>query len=190
MAKKTYMTEALPCRYAWILKPDTKFKADGEYSIQLDITDASEQMYDILNEIQSELEAYHVSTISKTKKKWGMASIVTEDLDGKRWIKCKAKGLYPPRVYDGKNKRITDYSLIVGAGSIVKVAFGTYFWQVAVQKNVGVSLTLKAVQILDLKSAGETSMFDTVDDGFEFNETSGDVFNTSEDTGKPKKDDF
>ena len=75
-------------------------------------------------------------------------------------------------VVDAKRTPMTD-EIAVGNGSDVKVAFEPMSYMVSGTKKVGVSLRLKAVQVIELVEYGSpaASVFDE-EDGFTANATS------------------
>ena len=68
-----------------------------------------------------------------------------------------------PIVVDAKRKPL-DSSTAIGNGSVIKVAYEPISYMMASTKQVGVSLRLKGVQVIDLvEYGGGASMFDEED---------------------------
>lgn len=78
-----------------------------------------------------------------------------------------------PLVIDAKKQNLP-VDIAVWGGSTIRVQVEVYCWDAGGKK--GISLQPKIVQVIDLKTGGnttDTSAFDEVDDGYEVAETAG-----------------
>ena len=174
--------------WAKVFEPDTKFDPNGIYSIDLIIPETeAQELCEYLDGVVQQRFDEEVKAYPKKK-----ASLSTKppyepdyDEDGnetgnlKFRFKLKAKGQtrdgreyeQKPAVVDAKRKPMTD-EVAVGNGSVVKVAYEPIPYVMASTKQVGVSLRMKAVQIIDLVEfgGGAASIFDE-EDGFEAEES-------------------
>lgn len=163
-----------------VFEPDTKFIEDGEYSTQVIVSEADaaqvcEQLEALIdeefNKIVKDKPALK-ATLSKRP--------VTEpdiDQDGnatgnvvfksklKAKIRSKTGAVYnqKPNVVDAKRNPMTGIQL-VGNGSIVKIAVEPITYYMPSSKQVGVSLRLKAMQVIDLVEHGVPSADSLFDD--------------------------
>lgn len=166
--------------YTFLTRPDTKFKEEGEYRIQLTLTDEAfnEKLAGVLEaELAKSVEAAKADPKNKGKK-IREADLPVKYLDDgsvQLNIKCKAKVIgrkdgkvydLKPVLFDAKGSRIQGDPK-VGSGSVVKVAFEIRPYYTALV-GAGISLSLQAVQIIELKSyeGGSAS-------GFGFDEEEG-----------------
>tara|TARA_B110000503_G_scaffold38093_1_gene62507 strand:- start:17365 stop:17991 length:627 start_codon:yes stop_codon:yes gene_type:complete len=163
-----------------VFEPDTKFIEDGEYSTQVIVSEADaaqvcEQLEALIdeefNKIVKDKPALK-ATLSKRP--------VTEpdiDQDGnatgnvvfksklKAKIRSKTGAVYnqKPNVVDAKRNPMTGIQL-VGNGSLVKIAVEPITYYMPSSKQVGVSLRLKAMQVIDLVEHGVPSADSLFDD--------------------------
>lgn len=166
--------------YPKIEKPDTKFNADGVYSIDLDLDGpAAEELIGKLTKVAD--ESYAAECKAKGKKALKRSDMPWKMVDDGKTrfkFKLKAKGGsgekmwdQKPALFDAKGSPVKD--LNVGSGSIVKVAFDVvpYFTAMVGQ---GISLRLRAVQIIELRQFIAGDNFDA----FGFKATEGFVKET------------
>ena len=170
--------------WAKVFEPDTKFNPQGDYSINLqmpvaDSVKMSEQLESLVqvkfNEAV-EKDPRLKNTLTTQPVCQPVYDRDTGDDTGNVEFKFKLKakvqkkdGTYyeqQPAVVDAKRTPMTKETLI-GNGSKVKVAFEPIAYMMPATKKVGVSLRLKAVQVIDLVEYGNsaTSVFDE-EDGF------------------------
>ena len=151
-----------------LTKPDTKFNADGEYNVKLRIP--SEEAQDLIAALDTAYAAAQEEAKEKNpgKKIKAASQPYTEELDDQGnetgnilvSFKCKAKltddagNVRPnaPRLFDSKNKEFPKDQDIWG-GSTLRVAFKAIPYYTAMA-GAGVSLRLKAVQVIDLVAGG------------------------------------
>ena len=182
------MSKIIKGKALWskVFEPDTKFDANGVYSISVLVPELeAQEMCENLDKIVEERLATEVKEKPKLKE-----SLTTRkgyekatDKDGNETgeiefkVKLKAKvqskdgSTYTqkPIVVDAKRTPMSKESLI-GNGSTVKVAFEPFAYAMMSTKQVGVSLRLKGVQVIDLVEFGNAnSMFDE-EEGFTANQ--------------------
>lgn len=153
----THITPMGVASYPWVTKPDTKFNADGEYSISLTFRDDDAAITTLLNqELDKSLEKAKEENQGKKIKQ--ADSPVVENDDGTITLKFKLKAKVTPKngepfeqrpaLFDSKNKPL-GRDVKIGGGSKVKVAFEVIPFYTALV-GAGISLRLKAVQLIDL----------------------------------------
>jgi hypothetical protein len=161
--------------YPKIEKPDTKFDVNGVYSIDLDLSGAdAEELAAKLQKIAD--SAYAEECKSKGKKHLKRADMPWKQTeDGKTRFKFKLKAKagtgekqwdQKPALFDAKGNPVKD--LNVGSGSTVKVAFDVAPYFTAMVGH-GISLRLRAVQVLELRQYIAGDNFDA----FGFKATDG-----------------
>ena len=154
-----YTTPAGIAQYPYLTKPDTKFNPDGEYKISVEIPGAAAQ------DIVTFLDEQFAASVAKAKKdnpgkkiKEGDVPYSVDDDTGKVTVRFKLKAKVTPKqgdpfeqrpaLFDAKGKPIGADAKI-GGGSKVKVAYELIPYYTAIA-GAGVSLRLKAVQVIDL----------------------------------------
>jgi hypothetical protein len=170
-----YVSPSGKSGFSHIVKPNTRFKADGEFSIDLILEgQEAEDFKAKLDDLAKTAIASMIDNEKDAKKRKALQSYATytpykqntdkegEDIAGEWVFKFKnaAKGKRRDQttfevtipVVDAKKQPIPDVKL--GRGSTVKVAFEFFPYAAAATKTVGISLRLKAVQVLDLKTFG------------------------------------
>ena len=184
--------------YPYLTKPDTKFNPEGEYKVSLIVAgDDSSKIIALLTE-------KHKAAVAQVKKenagkrvKEGELPFIEND-DGTVTFKFKLKAKVIPKngspfeqkpaLFDAKGKPLTGEPK-VGGGSTIKVSYEVvpYYTTIA---GVGVSLRLKAVQIIELKEysgGGNAESYGFCEeDGFEAGEDDTPPFDTSDSTTADK----
>lgn len=141
--------------YPHLTKPDTKFVLDGVYKTGLyvegdDAINFKKQLQELVDKFVPTIEKKNVKRAELPVKK-------SEDRDGFVFnFKCKAKGTrsdgsiweQSPKIFDSQGNPFNTKKMIWG-GSVAKISFEpvTYYTDLI---GAGVSLRLKAVQILEL----------------------------------------
>ena len=181
MAKNILVLEGTAL-WAKVFEPDTKFNPLGDFSInlQMPVADAAVMSEKLESIVQAEFkEAIEKdprlkNTLSTQEVCQPVYDRDTGDDTGNVEFKFKLKakvqkrdGSYyeqQPAVLDSKKVPMSKDTLI-GNGSKVKVAFEPIPYVMASTKKVGVSLRLKAVQVIDLVEYGNSaaSVFDEED---------------------------
>ena len=154
-----YTTSVGVARYPHLSEPDTKFDEDGVYTTQLilDSSDA-EELENLIESAKNELAEEIRSQKPNTKFKEGASPVQDHDEDSNKRVvkfKLKAKGGkgsetwdQKPALFDSKAKPMKSDE-IIGGGSKIKVACEIIPYHTALA-GLGVSLRLKAVQVIDL----------------------------------------
>jgi hypothetical protein len=153
--------------YPKLNEPDTKFKPEGEYSVNLLVS--PEESNEFTAKVKEIVKNYYKEQCSLLKKKelklaelpikkdidkegndtgkirikFALAAKVKSRKSGKEWEQR-------PALFDSKNKPIDER---VGGGSTIRVAADVFPWYTPAL-GVGCSLRCRAVQVLDLKSPG------------------------------------
>ncbi len=154
-----YTTPAGIAQYPYLTKPDTKFNPDGEYKVSLVIPGANAQ------DLVTFLDEQHEANVAKVKKenagkriKEGEVPYVINEDTGEVTVRFKLKARVTPKsgdsfeqrpaLFDAKGKPLVDPK--IGGGSKLKIAYEVvpYFTAIA---GAGISLRMKAVQVIDLK---------------------------------------
>ena len=166
------------CEYPSLNKPDTKFVAEGVYKTGLylegkEAEDLKDQLQSIVDKFIATLDDKNVKRAELPLKK------PTDDRTGIVFnFKCKASGTrsdgskwkQTPKLFDASGKPFTTSQIIWG-GTVAKITFEpvTYFTNLI---GAGVSLRLKAVQVLDLVEGGSSAQTYgfTKEEGFVANE--------------------
>lgn len=161
--------------YPKIEKPDTKFDANGVYSVDLDLS--GEEADTLVAKLQKIADADYANECKakgkKSLKRADMPWKETDDGKTRFKFKLKAKGGtgdkqwdQKPALFDAKGNPVSD--LNVGSGSTIKVAFDCAPYFTAMVGH-GISLRLRAVQVLELREYIAGDNFDA----FGFKATDG-----------------
>mgnify|MGYP003632974378 FL=1 len=181
MAKNILVLEG-NALWAKVFEPDTKFNPLGDYSIniQMPVADAAAMSEQLEGIVQAKFnEAIKAdprlkNTLSTTDVCQPVFDRETGDDTGLVEFKFKLKakvqkrdGTYyeqQPAVLDAKKTPLSK-DVLIGNGSKVKVAFEPIPYVMSSTKKAGVSLRLKAVQVIDLVEYGSSasSVFDEED---------------------------
>lgn len=155
--------------YPRLTTPDTKFDKDGVYSVDLEMDPTDKEVVAFIDGLKKAAdEAYKATCESKGGKKLKRADLpIKETEDNMVRIKFKLKAKagneeksweQKPVLFDAQGTAIQT-APNVGSGSKVKVAFEVIPFFTAMV-GAGVSLRMKAVQILDLKEYTPGDNFD------------------------------
>ena len=188
--------------YPHLTKPDTKFNPDGEYKVSLIVAgDVASKAIDFLTE-------QHEAAVAKAKKENAGKRVKESELpfiendDGTVTFKFKLKAKVTPKkgdpfeqkpaLFDAKGKPLTGEPK-VGGGSTIKVCYEVVPYYTAIA-GAGVSLRLKAVQIIELKEysgGGNAESYGFCEeDGFEAGEDDTPTFAADEPTAGGEEADF
>jgi len=169
--------------WAKVFEPDTRYVPEGEYSIQVIMpeTEAAEVCEQLENMAQAKLaevvkEQPKLKNVLATRTPFDPETDEAGNLTGNVVFKTKMKARIKARdgrVYEQKpavvdaKRTPMDGSQLIGNGSLIKVAVEPAPYMMQSTKQVGVTLRLKAVQIINLVEYGKTvsSIFDE-EDGF------------------------
>ena len=145
--------------YPHLTKPDTKFNTEGEYKVSLIVSggDASKAIAFLTEQHKAAVSKAKKENAGKRVKESGLPFI--ENDDGTVTFKFKMKAKVTPKkgdpfeqkpaLFDAKGKPLTGEPK-VGGGSVIKVSYEVVPYYTAIA-GAGVSLRLKAVQIIELK---------------------------------------
>ncbi|MGY6517444.1 MAG: hypothetical protein ACXIUZ_01900 [Lysobacteraceae bacterium] len=154
-----------------LLEPDTKFNADGEYKadMRLEIDEAQ----GLIDKLEAIRDAYAEEIRKENKKyaRYNMADVVEiiEDDSGEEYARVRAKlkaivrvkktgksFTQKPDLFDAAGRPIKPASLSNGvwSGTRAKFALEVVPYAMDSSKLIGVSLRLKAVQIIELVAGG------------------------------------
>ncbi len=179
---KNIMKIAGTAMWAKVTEPDTKFNPDGDYTIniQMPVADAAPMSEKLESIVQAKF-AEAIKDDPRLKNTLTTQPVFqpvydrdtgddTGNVEFKFKLKAKVRkrdGTYyeqAPAVFDAKVKPM-DKSVLIGNGSKVKVAFEPIPYVMPSTKKAGVSLRLKAVQVIDLIEYGNSasSVFDEED---------------------------
>lgn len=174
-----YVSEVGIAIYPHLNKPDVRFNENGEYKVNLEIPEAKAKV--MINAIEKAIEKSISEAEAEVKgKKVKVAPKPYSVENGKAIFKFKMKATginrktkenfsQRPLIFDAKKNPIEPSSCQIWGGTKMKVAFqiGGYYTGLI---GAGVSLRLKAVQILELVEGKQTSMFKE-EDGYTNNST-------------------
>ena len=189
-----YVTPAGIAQYPYLSKPDTKFNPDGEYKLKLEIP--GDQAQDIVTFLDEQHEAAQAKAKKENpgkKIKPGNSPYEIDEDSGKVVVNFKLKAKVTPKngdpfeqrpaIFDAKGKPLQDVN--VGGGSKVKVAYEVVPYYTAIA-GAGVTLRMKAVQVIDLKEfsggAGADAFGFGEEDGYEAEDNSAAGNGFSEET--------
>ena len=172
---ETIITPKGTARYPWLNKADTKWHELGEYKVDLLIPKAdAEPLIKMIEEKFAQTKAMNKSKKDAPRPYF---ADVTEDGDetGMVVFKCKNKNRInsktgevwdrKPIIVDAKGKPCDPN---IGGGSKLRLKLELYGWSNAAL-GTGVSLQIKAVQIVELQEIVRTADFGEVE-GFEADE--------------------
>ena len=156
--------------YPWLSKPDTKFSETGDYKVNLVLT--KEKALPILKQIN---DVFLANLEEETKKAKGKEvkkanPPFAEELDeegkatGNIIIRFKSKAEYKPSLFDSKANAIEDVNVWSGSEIKVNGSIAPYYTSLI---GAGVSLRLRAVQIINLVEGGRSAS------GYGFEEQEG-----------------
>ena len=163
-----------------VFEPDTKFIEDGEYSTQVIVSEAdAAQVCEQLDALIDEEFNKIVKDKPALKATLSKRPVTEPDIDQdgnatgnvvfksklKAKIRSKTGAVYnqKPNVVDAKRNPMTGIQL-VGNGSLVNIAVEPITYYMPSSKQVGVSLRLKAMQVIDLVEHGVPSADSLFDD--------------------------
>ena len=177
--KENFKTPIAIAKWVTLGKPDTKYKAEGEYRVTLSLPKDAPETVKFL----AQLDAFYVVAVkavkdkllSDPKTKLKAKTLKTSnapykaDLDqegnetGNILVSFKAKAsgvkkdkspwVFKPGMFDAKGIPIAKETSVWG-GSKLRVSYQVSDYYVAASGEAGLSLKLQAVQILDLKTGG------------------------------------
>ena len=184
MSKKEDILHTPKGRFEWakLLEPDKKFKAEGEYSV--DVFFKEEEVENIIDLIKDAIKKRKEEEEKSGKKKTKLAPMPMEKIEGgeirlrfKQAAEVKSKTgeifNYTIPVYDNLNN---DWNpdVKIGNGSIGKIAFSIHSWAVG-SLGVGATLRLRAAQVIEHVTYDSRNASD-----FGFDEEEGEAHDSNE----------
>lgn len=184
-------------KWAKVFEPDTRFVPEGEYSVQVlvpevEAAEVCEQLDQMVQDKLSEVvkEQPKLKAVLSTRKAYEEELDDNGDPTGNLIFKTKMKARIKSRdgrVYEQKpavvdaKRTPMEGTTLVGNGSTIKVAVEPVSYMMPSTKQVGISMRLKAVQVINLVEYGNStsSIFDE-EDGYVASavakDNAGDVF--------------
>jgi hypothetical protein len=153
--KKTFTTNAGRASYAYITKPDTKYNAEGVWKTDLVIpTDEAKSLLDDIKTVAADEFG------PNAKVAWPYQT----DADTNE-VTFKLKTYYKPKVVDASGKLLAESDIPnIYGGSTIRAQGSIKPYNMNGKK--GISLTLGAVQIIELNSGQGGADFDAVEGGW------------------------
>ena len=166
--------------WPWLNEPDTRYDDNGVYTVQLRLD--AEEAAAFTAELKEKFKlGYEQQAKEQGKKKLKLAPMPWKDHEddqgnatGKVDFKFKMKAAYE---YEGKkidnrvlliDAKRNPVTAQIGSGSSIRCGFEPYVWYVP-SMGVGMTLRLKAVQVIDLVEFGKGGGTDD----FDFQEEEG-----------------
>jgi len=174
--------------FPYLTKPDTKFKADGEFRVELKLDPADVAKFTPI--IDEEIRKFREEDLGKCdvktrklREKYVLQSPIVELTDeegeatGEFKAKFKKNAIYRPKdkdpihrtvpICDAKGKIINAPPAIYG-GSVLRVAFAIGGYFVPSAKCYGATLYIEGVKLLELKTGGSfnSDVFGGEEEGF------------------------
>lgn len=170
-ARVLVTTPAAEAIWPKLHEPDTKWKAEGEYSVKMAFDPADEKVKPFLAHIEALVDESFAKAQDenpKFKKVMTRVSPTKPELDDngdetgrvalsfKKAAKVTSKKNgktyeFRPMLYDATLAPLPS-GVKVGGGSVIRVSFEPYAYFSAKDKEAGISLRLEAVQVLELRS--------------------------------------
>jgi hypothetical protein len=164
----TIKTPVGTVEWAHLITPDTKYKEEGQYKLDLIMSSADAQP--VIDAIAEKYDAFYAAQLEETgKSKLKRYDLPWEENDGDVKFRFRRKAVIQtkkgpwdrrPSVTDKNGQEITQR---ISNGSKARVAFELYFWNTP---TLGVGVTLqpcfvRVEELVEYKSAGDISPFDT-----------------------------
>jgi hypothetical protein len=163
--------------YPKLNEPDTKFNAEGTYSVKLAVPAAEAQQ--LIEKLEELRDSFYDEQDVKTKKTYTTVGVFEEELDDEgsetgnvifrakmaAHVKTKAGKEWDqrPALFDAKNNELDPALVKVGGGTRMRIQCEAVPYAMASSKTIGVSLRLRACQIIELRTYGGGSPFDEVE---------------------------
>jgi hypothetical protein len=189
--------------FPWLSKPDTKFNPDGEYKVNLRLSE--ESAADLRAKLESILDDYWNEFIETIKpplrKQWKKVDVLDEVLDdegdytGDVLMKFKLRAVVRPKGKDSFSQRPIGYDagsppkelakdVSVFGGSVIKVNFQAVPYDLASSKTVGLSFRLLKFQVIELSSGSGGAA------PSEFSAEEGGYVSTAKSSKQPESQEF
>ena len=164
----TIKTPVGTVEWAHLITPDTKYKEEGQY--KLDLIMSSDDAQPVIDAVAKQYDAFYASELEKAgKPKLKRYDLPWDENDGSVKFRFRRKAVIQtkkgpwdrkPNVTDAEGKEVTQR---ISNGSKVQVAFELYFWNTP---TLGVGVTLqpcfvRVKELVEYKPANDISPFDT-----------------------------
>lgn len=155
-SKKNFMTGKTTLAYAYLTSPDTAFDPNGVYKTDFKMTaDEAKPLLDEMRAVAKEAFGDDAAKVTLPYK--------TDPDTGELIFKVKSK--YIPRFVDAAGKNVDASTMPpVYGGSTARIAGSIQSYSKS--GNMGVTLQLAAVQVIELAERQGGANFDAVDGGF------------------------
>lgn len=177
--KKTYTTPIGIAKYPWLNKPKTQFKEDGEYCVTLIVPEADAQaLIEVINGMVDEAYNEKFNELKdKDRKKltkhypFGPEEVEDgENETGNIEFKLKTSATYkspktgqikdaPLKLFDKKGRPLNPETDLIFGGSKIRAAVAPASFWMPSTKQVGVTLYLNAVQVLEFARRDSAAAF-------------------------------
>lgn len=181
MAKnKSYTSPKGVAVFPHLIEPDTKFNANGEYNVRLELDPSDPGVDAFLRFIEAEATASYEETIEKLNASGGPGKAKAKQLKlnspvkdvyddegeptGLKQVSFKTAATYKDKTGAVKSKKVKFfdasatpkpfYPESLWGGSEIKVAFAVARYYIAGQQAAGASLYINAVQVIKLVEGG------------------------------------
>lgn len=165
-------------KYPWLTEADTQFVKEGQFHVQLEVS--QDKAVGIIEKLTAVLDDAYTNLCREKGKKLNKVPFFEETDEGNVIFKFKQNRIIKRKdgttvevkipLFDSKGKPIMDKPK-VGNGSVIKTSFTAMPYFNQINKGVGLSLRLVAVQIIDLvefnSGNAESYGFDAEEEGYE-----------------------
>lgn len=174
-----FRTSSAPCKWAKVLKPFVdQYHKDGAYAIDLEFNE--DDASGIMNEIRDRMVVFKDKEVGagRTVKGWSIHRGFKKNDELNNYIfSFTQNAVYNPADGEALHFSVDVFDsqlnpwpkeMLIGNGSLVKVAYSYYPWNVSVQGGIGMTLKLRGVQVLEhipYEAAPRTHGF-TAESGF------------------------
>jgi hypothetical protein len=200
-------------KWAWVNKPKTTFKKDGEYTLSLIVpVDEAQSLIEIINEMtdahfnetynglkekdRKQLKKHYPFSNEETDEGEETGNIEFKFRVNATYEKDGQKKTFAPAIVDKMGRELDREKHLVYGGSIVRVSFNPSAYYNSTNKTVGVTLYLNGVQVLKFATRDRAASlgFTPVTDGeYADDEDEGGQFDSQAhggDDGETSAEDF
>lgn len=177
---KRLVTPAGTAVWPKLQQPETKFDPNGVWMTKLALEGKDAAWVESLDEWLNNTVVPYFHAENPKSKRFTVVSVGEEEIDdegnetGRIIIKAKKRCLrqdgtpnQPPTIVDSAKQDITKTCPVIWGGSEIKLSVTARGYAMAALKQIGVTLFLNAVQVLDLVTgAGGADVFDVEEGGF------------------------
>lgn len=165
--------------YPKLNEPDTKFNPEGLFSVKLAVP--ADEAEGLIEQLEAERDEFFKTLDAKQQKTFSKAAVFEAELDDEgaetgnvifraklaAHVKTKAGKEWDqrPALFDAFNNELDPEVVKVGGGSRMRLQCEVSPYGMPSTKTCGVSLRLRAVQIVELRTYAGGSPFDEVEGG-------------------------